>query len=340
MRNLILTIAAATLAIPALPGAARAATTIRDLADIKGAQEQQIQGIGLVVGLRGTGDKSRETSRRMAQLLENGFKFNVRADDLATKNVALVMITARVRPFLKQGQRLDVTVSSIGDAASLENGILLPTPLHAADPDVQYVRAEGLVSVKSADGAVVSPTSGVITGGGIMECEIPCPALEGHRIDAAGRRVDYVELVLRRGDFRLAREVAEAINTSQRAPQDAPVATAADPCLVRVDIPAAEAARKIGFIAEILSLPIAYDPPATVVINERTGTVVVTGTVRINKATVTVGNIRVEIKEEGTLFPDFQTALRKTNVYSNAEIIAVIKELDKAKALQAKLVCE
>jgi len=340
VRTLTLSLAAALLAVPlaAWPGAARAGT-IRDLAEVKGAQEQQLYGVGLVVGLRGTGDKTAETRKRIAQLLANGFRFTAKAEDLTTKNIALVLVTARVRPFLKQGQRLDVTVSSIGDASSLENGTLIPTPLHASDPDVQYVRAEGLVSVKAADGAVLSPTSGTVSGGGILEREVPAPPLEVVGTGADGRRVEYIELILRQSDFRLAREVADSVNTFLRVPQEAPAARALDAALVRVEIPSAYAANKVGFIEEITNLPVAYEPPATVRINERTGVVVITGAVKVNKAAISVGNIQMKVEEDGALLVDLQATTRKL-AYSNSELIAIIKELDRAKALQARLICE
>jgi len=337
LRKLIISLAAAAAALALCPGRGSAGT-VGNVADVKGTQEQQLFGVGVVVGLRGTGDKGRETAKRTALLLNNGFKFNVQKEDLATKNVALVFVTARIRPFAKQQSKLDVTVSSMSDASSLDGGELLPTPLHAADPEVVYVRAQGKVSVKAADGSVSSPTCGVVSGGGILEREIPGPALEKSYLNDKGKRVDYLELILRRGNFSQASSIADAANAYLRAPQDAPAARAVDAGLVRVEIPEKYRNLTVAFVDELLSLPVVADPPATVTINERTGVVVSTGTVRISRVTISVNGIVLEIKENGTL-DAVQGQVRRLQ-YSSAEIIAIVKELHRAGALQAELITE
>jgi flagellar P-ring protein precursor FlgI len=333
LRRLLISLAA----LAALLGAAAPARagTVRDIAEIKDAREHPIFGVGLVVGLRGTGDKGRETQRRIAQLLSN-IRFNAQSADLATKNVALVFVTAKVKPFAQLGSRLDVTVSSMGDASSLDGGELLPTPLGANNPDVVYARAQGALSVTNADGTVTHPTAGIVTNGATLEREIPCPALETHFIAENGRRVDYVDLVLHDDDYSRANSVAEAVNTWLRTTPEAPAAKALGPGQIRVEIPERYKSLKVSFLDEILNVPVVADPAATVVINERTKVLVATGTVRISPATILVNGIEVKISENGTL-EALTTAARKGG-YSSAEMIAIVKELARVGALQAKLI--
>jgi flagellar P-ring protein precursor FlgI len=330
---LTLALAAVAAGLGELP--ARAAT-VAAVARIKDAQEQQIFGVGLVVGLRGTGDKGRETQRRLAQYLSIA-QLSIQPGDLAPKNVALVFVTARVKPFAKQGESFDVTVSSMGDAASLQGGVLLPTPMQAGKADVVYARAQGDVEVAGADGTVTHPTAGTVTGGAILEKEIPCAALEKQMVTPDGRRVDYVDLTLQNGDASLASAVADGINTWLRKTPENPAARALDPNLVRVEIPEIYRKRKVDFLDDIMKVPVVSEPPATVTINERTGAVVVTGAVKVSPVTVSVGSLKVYISEEGS-FENLQKAMQRT--HSNAEFIAVIKELKRAGALQARLVTQ
>lgn len=330
----LLTSLAALAALLAAAVPARAGT-VRDIAGIKDAREHQIFGVGLVVGLRGTGDKGRETQRRIAQMLNN-IRFNVQSADLATKNVALVFVTAKVKPFAQQGSRLDVTVSSMGDASSLDGGELLPTPLGADKPEIVYARAQGAVSVAGPDGTVLHPTAGTVTDGATLEREIPCPALDTHFIAEDGRRVDYVDLVLHNNDFSTASSVAEAVNTWLRTGPETPAARALGPGQIRVEIPERYKNLKVSFLDEILNVPVVADPAATVVINERTKVLVATGTVRISPVTILVNGIEVKVAENATL--EALTAVARKGAYSSAEMIAIVKELARVGALQAKLV--
>ena len=340
----ILTAVAAAGTIPALAAApeergeagpqAVRASTVRGVAEVKGAQEQQIFGIGLVVGLRGTGDKGRETQKRIAQIMiASGF--NPATAELATKNAALVIVTARISPFKQQQTKFDVTVSAMGDASSLQGGELLAVPLHADNPDAAiYARAQGAVVVGGLEGAG-SPTSGMVVNGAILEREIPCKAIQ-HEAGASGQEAGYLELALNHEDVALARSVAEGINTAQRAPSDKPLARTVNPALIRVDIPDTYKDKPWEFVDDIMNVPVVAEPPATVVINERTGVVVITGTVRVSPVTVTVGSTRIEVTKEG-LLSDIERSARR-GFYTNAEMIAIIKELSRARALQARLI--
>lgn len=331
-----LKIAAAALAAALLAAAPAArATNVRDVVELKGMQDHQIFGVGLVVGLRGTGDKGRETQKRIARVLSR-VNLTVRVEDLPSKNVALVFVTARVRPFAQAGTRLDVTVSSMGDAGSILGGELLPTPLHADNPEVIYARAQGKLPAGSPEAAAF-PTVATITGGATIEKEIPCDALEKSFTDAAGRRFECVELTLSGGDFSLAGSVAGAINTGLRAPADAPLAQPLGPDLVRVTIPENRRDQKLGFINELLDFPVLSEPPATVVINEQTKVIVATRAVRISPVAIKVGGRDIKISKDESL-ENLQSVLNELKVSSD-EAIAIIKELDHSKALRARLIC-
>jgi flagellar P-ring protein precursor FlgI len=339
LRFLSLTVLAAVAALLA-GGFPAAAGTVRDVVEIKGMREHEVLGIGLVVGLRGTGDKGRETQKRISMLMQR-MRFNVDPADLPSKNVALVMVTARIKSDTPKGTRLDVTVSSLGDAASLAGGELLPTPLHADNPEIVYARAQGAVAV----GAGGHPTSGAIAGGGAVEQEIASNALDRFYVDEEGRRVYYIDLVISadRAGFRVASEVADAINTALRSSADAPAARALSSTEVRVEVPRQYEDRRVAFVSdEVMNSPVVIDPPARLIINERTGVVVATGSVRISPADIVIGNRRIVIEKEGTM-AELKEAIgrlanRQDYMASSAEFIAVVKELARAGALHAELV--
>jgi len=315
----------------ALSGAARA-SSVRDVAEIKGMREHKVFGVGLVVGLRGTGDKGRETQKRIAVLLTR-MKFSVQPSDLPSKNVALVFVTARIRSDTPKGTRIDVTVSSMGDATSLSGGELLPTPLHTDDTRSVYARAQGTV----AAGSGAHQTVGSVAKGATIEKEIASKALENYRINEKGEKVFYLDLIMgaEKGNFALSNDIADAINIGLRMPEDAPAARAMGPTRVRVEVPRDWTRKRVAFVREIMNMPVVVDPPAKVVINERSGVVVVTGNVRISPAEIGVGGQTINIRAEST-FSDLKGALE--GLGGTEVLIAVIKELARAGALQAKLV--
>ena len=320
----------ATLHLGAPPAAA---SNVRDVAKVKGMREHRVIGVGLVVGLPGTGDKGRETRKRIAMMLGR-LNLTVNPDDLPSKNVALVMISARIAPYAQKGELLDVTVNTFGDCTSLAGGELLPTPLHANDPEIVYARAQGVISVGGA-GGLVNPTAGSIAGGATLEKEIPCSALEQTHKDSGVR---YLDLILdsERGDFTLANSIAEGINTGLRVPEGKPAAKALSPSQVRVEVPAENEDRMVAFVDEIMNFPVVADPPARVVINVREGTVVATGNVRISPARVQVGPRTITISDESSL-KDIEKSLT-LQLGNSAELIAALKALKKAGALQAELI--
>jgi flagellar P-ring protein precursor FlgI len=262
---------------------------VRDLAMIAGARDNQLVGYGVVAGLAGNGDKDPVyTKQTIANLLQR-YGVNLQPTTLSAKNVAVVMVTADIPAFIKPGQRLDVQVASMGDASSLQGGVLLQTPLFGADNKV-YAVAQGAVSIGGftagaggGGGASVTknhPTTAQIVNGALVEREIPTSIVHDHTL----------ELLLREPDFTSASRLASAINgvfTNS--------AHALDSTAVQVHIPEAAEAFPVDFIASLESLEIEPDTPARIVINERTGTIVATSSIRISSCAVAHGNITINV---------------------------------------------
>ncbi|MEA1938795.1 MAG: flagellar basal body P-ring protein FlgI [Pseudomonadota bacterium] len=285
---ILLSLIALTLfTTPALSGATR----IKDIIDIEGVRDNMLIGYGLVVGLNGTGDSlssSPFTKQSLIGMLER-LGVNVRDTDLKTKNVSAVMVTATLPPFSTQGTRIDVTVSALGDSASLLGGTLLVTPLLGADGEV-YVVAQGSVATgsfsASGDGSQVVkgvPTSGRIASGGIIEREID--------FQLAG--LDEMRLSLRNPDFTTARRIATTIN--RQMGQN--IATAKDPANVFLTIPYERAEDIVGLITDIEQLTVVPDQVARVVVNESAGVIVMGENVRISTIAIAQGNLTIRITE-------------------------------------------
>lgn len=275
----------------ALAAPAAANPRIKDIADIEGVRENQLVGYGLVVGLDGSGDTLRNSAftRQSLNSLMERFNVNIRDADLRTGNVAAVLVTAHLPPFATQGSRMDVTVSAMGDASSLQGGVLIATPLMGADGQV-YAVAQGSIAVGgfSAGGAAASitrgvPTNGRIANGAIIEREL--------RFDLASR--DEIRLALRNPDFTTARRMADAIN----AYIGAGTAHATDPATVVVSRPASFAGDMVGLVADVEQLRVAADMRARVVIDEGTGTIVMGENVRVSTVAIAQGNLTITVSE-------------------------------------------
>lgn len=263
---------------------------IKDLVEIEGVRGNDLVGYGLVVGLAGTGDGLRNspfTEEALANLLER-LGVNVSGESFRPKNVAAVIVTASLPPFPRSGSRIDVTVSAIGDAKSLLGGTLIMTPLNAADGEI-YAVAQGpvLAGGVGAEGDAGSiqigvPTSGGIPGGARVEREI------GFAFDS----MSELRLALRDPDFTTARRIEAAINEALGAA----VARMDDSATVTLDLAAARrtAAR---LISDIENLPIEPDQPARVVIDQRSGTIVLGGDVKISQVAISQGNLTIRINE-------------------------------------------
>jgi flagellar P-ring protein precursor FlgI len=262
---------------------------IKDLIDVEGARDNQLNGYGLVVGLAGTGDsKIDSTLQTIANALKN-YGVNVPMDDIKSGNVAAVMVTAEIPPFVKPGTRIDVTISSIGDSKTLQGGVLLQVPLQGADKTV-YAVAQGAIAVGGflggqggPGGATVQknhPTVATIPNGAIVEREIPTQIVSNGSMN----------LMLRDADFTSAARMAEAIN--RVFPN---TAVARDSKTINVLLPQEYSNYEVNFLATIGSIEVEPDTAARVVINERTGVIVATSNVRVSKVAVSHGSLTISV---------------------------------------------
>ena len=272
-------------------GPVSAQSRIKDIADFEGVRDNMLVGYGLVVGLKGTGDDlgsapfTRESLIGMLQRLG----ISARDADLDTKNVAAVMITANLPPFARQGTRIDITVSALGDADSLLGGTLVVTPLLAADGEV-YAVAQGPVAISGfsaqGDGQSVSKgvsTTGRISNGAIVEREVPFDMQE----------LDTVKISLRNPDFTTARRMAEEINRFIGVP----TARSLDPGTVLLSIPANYRGNTVALLTDIEQLRVQPDQMARVVIDESSGIIVMGENVRISTVAIAQGNLTIRITE-------------------------------------------
>ena len=277
------------LLIATSPASAR--SRIKDIADLEGVRDNLLVGYGLVVGLNGTGDNLSSavfTRESLIGMLER-LGVNARNPNLDTKNVAAVMVTARLRAFARQGTKLDVRVSSLGQASSLLGGTLLVTPLLGADGEV-YAVAQGPVAIAgfSVQGAAETltkgvPTSGTVPNGAIVEREL------GFDLTA----LQQFWIALRNPDFTTARRVARAIN--KRIGQQ--VAVPEDSATIRVTVPPAYQDNAVALITDIEQLLVEPDQPARVVIDEQSGVIVMGENVRLSTVAIAQGNLTIRITE-------------------------------------------
>lgn len=273
------------------PAAAEAQARIKDISSFEGVRDNLLIGYGLVVGLDGTGDDldssvfTRESLIGMLQRLG----VNARDEDLDTDNVAAVMVTANLPAFARQGSRIDVDVSALGDAESLLGGTLLVTPLLGADGEVFSV-AQGPVQIGgfSAQGNAQNVTKGVPTAG-----RIPNGAIIEREIGFELRQLDAVKLSLRNPDFTTAQRVAEAIN----AYVGVTAAASLDSGTVQLRVPERYRGNMVAFLTDIEQLPIRTDQPAKVVIDERSGVIVMGEKVRISTVAIAQGNLTIRVTE-------------------------------------------
>jgi len=267
------------------PGADQA----KDIADVEGIRDNQLIGYGLVVGLNNTGDKLDEavfTRESLVGMLERlGVNTRDQVTKLETKNVAAVMVTAELPAFARSGSRIDVAVSSLGDATNLTGGTLLVTPLLAADGEV-YAVAQGALATGAikAQGAATSvtrgvPTSGRIANGATVEREV------AYRLD----KTNALRLGLRNPDFTTAQRIAVAVNRAL-----GPVAKALDPRTVALDLGGHDPVQSLATLEDLRVEP---DSPAIVVIDESSGTIVMGANVRISTVAIAQGNLTIRVTE-------------------------------------------
>lgn len=268
------------------------ADRLKDIATIRGVSSNALVGYGLVVGLAGTGDdlQSVQTQQMMANMLSRQFGTMITPKQIRARNVAVVMVTARLPPFAGLGQRFDVTISSTSNAKSLFGGTLLPTALKGGNGKI-YAWAEGAMTVGgfSAGGNSGSsvtrnhPTVGQVPGGAVVSKELGF-SLSSDR---------PVTISLKQPDFTTASRVAHAINDRMGVR----MATATDPATIRVVIPPQRRSDLVGMIAAIENVEVIPDTLARVIINEKTGTVVMGSSVRITSCAISHGGLTVQVSE-------------------------------------------
>lgn len=264
---------------------------VKDIADIRGLSKVQLYGYSLVVGLDGTGDGRRSlvTQQSVKNMLYR-FGLSVNDDRITTRNVAAVMVTAVLSPFLKNGSSVDVTVSSMGDASSLEGGTLLLTPLQGKDNQV-YAHAQGSISIGGVNIETMGGERfrknyalvGRVPGGAVIEKGLPVNLGEGGKLD----------ILLREPDFTTAVRVAQAVDSVFGSP----IASPLDAATISITIPSnySDPGQLVRMIAMLESVEVTPDQVARVVINERTGTVVVGGHVRLSSVAICQGDLTVKI---------------------------------------------
>jgi flagellar P-ring protein FlgI len=324
---LILLCPAATIAADQ-PYRVSATSRIKDLANIEGVRQNQLIGYGLVVGLNGTGDTLNNipfTKQSLQAMLER-MGVNIRGQQLRTGNVAAVMVTANLPAFGTQGTRMDVTVSALGDAKSLQGGTVLVTPLLGADGNV-YAVAQGSVAIggfaAEGDAAKITrgvPTVGRIANGAIIEREI----------DFALNRLNQVRLALRNPDFTTAKRIAAAINDFLGGSVAEPV----DPSTVQITVPKKYPTNVVALLTEIEQLQIEPDLAGKIVIDERSGIIVMGRDVRVSTVAVAQGNLTVTISESavvsqplpGTRGQTVTTPRSRVGVQEEGKKLAMVRE--------------
>lgn len=285
--------AAALMGLAALQTASPVAAQVRikDIASFEGVRENQLVGYGLVVGLNGTGDRLRNspfTEKSIEGMLERLGVGNLSDDNIKTQNTAAVMVTAMLPPFARRGSTIDVVVSSLGDASSLRGGTLIVTPLTGADGEV-YAVAQGPIAVAgfAAQGANASIVQGVPT-----VARIENGATVENEIDFELAEMDSIRISLRNPDFTTAVRVADAINETMGGR----AAYALDPTTIQFDI--LEKASLPQLMSVVENVYVVPDNPAKVVIDARSGTIVIGANVRVDKVAVSQGGLTVIVRED------------------------------------------
>lgn len=266
-----------------------ASARIKDLAKVQGVRSNQLVGYGLVVGLAGTGDsnKTLETLQSVANMLK-AYGVNISASTLKTKNVAAVMVTATLPPFVREGDTIDLTVSSMGDAKSIQGGTLLQTPLKAGNGEV-YAVGQGAVSTggfTAGNGGSTRqknfPTVGTTPNGGIVEKTVE---------DTLGDQGN-LSLSLGQPDFTTASRIAAAVNSRYGG-----IAKAVNPGRVDILVPSSYQNNVVGFVASLEDLYVTPDNAAKVIVNERTGTIVIGGNVAVDEIAIAQGGLSISIQK-------------------------------------------
>ena len=313
------------------------AARVKDIANVRGVRDNQLIGYGIVVGLKGTGDSKAEFTNKSISRMLDKLGNKVEDKEVASKNVAAVIITASLPAFARAGNKMDITVSSVGDASSLQGGTLLQTPLRAADQQI-YAVAQGSVLV--GGGSDAHPTVGRLPNGAIIERDVA--------EDFTSRKM--FRLTLHNPDFTTSARLAKKINLDLSGKY----ATAKDAGTVDIVVPFAYEGRAVELLASIESLEVTPDARARVIVNEKTGTVVIGENVRISRVAISHGDLtvkvegtgknkskdqaadRVAVLDTGTSVGDLVKAMNNLGV-SPKDLITILQNIKAAGALQGEL---
>lgn len=289
------------------------AARIKDIVRIKGVRDNLLIGYGLVVGLKGTGDSSADVTGKALLRMFNKMGMNIETE-VKSKNVASVVVTAKMPAFARAGQKMDVTVSSVGDAGSIEGGTLLITPLRAGDQQV-YAVAQGSISLGTvADGSAKFATSGRVSMGAIVEKELP-----GEFSVKKALRMNLDE-----PDFTTVARVVRAINTELGGKY----ASAIDQSTIDLIVPFSYDGNAVELMAVLENLTVNTDTRARVVINERTGTVVAGGKVRIKNVALSHGDLAISVGGgKGNKKGDGKKVVEIQNTTNVSELANVLNEM-------------
>lgn len=326
------------LLVVTVPGTAEVSVKVKDLSYIDGLKENQVYGYGLVVGLPGTGDtkKSPLTKSSLKNLLKN---LGMEGDDITSANTAAVLVTAKLPAFVRVGDRIDVTVSSIGDAKSLEGGILVQSPLRGADNAI-YAVAQGTLAVpRIKNERRTVRTVGQISGGALVEREIR-PEIVFRDKDDENKY--YIFIVLREWDYTMGDSIIKAV--ASKYPESKPVMAGNG----RIQVTLLNNVSIPEFISTIENIEITPAHRAKVVVNERDGTIVTGGEVKLSAAMVSREGLIVEIRDTGkkvsaaevtdsATVKDLVDSLNATGA-TTADIISILKALESSGALHAELI--
>lgn len=317
--RIFIAIAALSMCMAHVTPAFALTSRIKDIASLQAGRDNQLIGYGLVVGLQGTGDGFRAspfTEQSMRAMLQN-LGISTQGGESNAKNTAAVMVTANLPPFASPGSRIDVSVSSLGDATSLRGGTLVMTSLSGADGQI-YAVAQGSVVVSGfqAQGQAATLTEGVTTagrvpGGAIIERELP-----SHFKDSVN-----LVLQLRNPDFSTAVRIADVVNGYAAARFGGPVAEARDAQEVVVQKP--RVADLTRLMADIENLVVETDTPAKVVVNERTGTIVIGADVKVSRVAVSYGTLTVQVTETPQIVQPEPFSRGETAVQEQTDIMAM-----------------
>jgi flagellar P-ring protein FlgI len=308
---------------PALTLPALAASRIKDIASFEGVRPNQLVGYGLVVGLNGTGDRRQTffSTQTLTNMLERS-GLTVSPDQIRVKNIAAVMVTAMLPAFVRKGSQIDITVSSIGDAENLQGGVLIMTPLKGVNGEV-YVVGQGQLALggfgASAGGNRLQtghPTVGRIPSGGLVEKEVP--------VDIAGKT--QLNLVLHESDFTTASRAVKVINEAIGRS----AAAALDGRTIAIKIPEEYASRVVEFISMVENASLDVDFPARVIVNERTGTIVLGKDVKISSVSIIHGNLSLQVGTVLEISQPLPMSVGKTTVVPQTTVSA---QEDKARGI-------